>query len=127
MKLPVQPTRPAGENVVPLINVVFLLLIFFMLTSSFLVQQPFEVTPPRSGTAAEAPREAPRLALAPDGRLALDGEVLGRAAALTALQGQARVVLLADAAAPSGAVLELLAELRAAGVEDVLLRADPRR
>ncbi len=127
MKLPARASRPLGENVVPLINVVFLLLIFFMLTSSFLLQQPFELEPPRSAASQAAPEEASRLALALDGRLALDGEPLGREAALARLAGQERVILLADATAPSGAVLELLAALRAAGIGDVLLRADAPR
>lgn len=125
MRLRRRPQVPDGENVLPLINVVFLLLVFFMVAGALERADLFTVKPPEAATAAEGSAGAGLLLLAADGRLALDGQALDRAdlpAAVARLDG-APLTLKADAGAEALAVVALLEELRAAGVETVTLLA----
>jgi biopolymer transport protein ExbD len=116
----------ADDGVLPLINVVFLLLIFFMVAGRLSAVDPFRIDPARAGLEGPGPDGAPVLLIGADGRLALDGAEIERAALAAALDGAARVRVKADRAADSLALVALLAELRAAGVTDARLMIAPR-
>ncbi|HKK37133.1 MAG TPA: biopolymer transporter ExbD [Paracoccaceae bacterium] len=121
-------------SVLPLINVVFLLLVFFMVAGRLSGGDPFEVTPPESGTEGPAATAPMRVLLAADGRLALDGEAMGREALLTAVaarleaEPEAELRVKADGAAEGVALAALVADLAAAGVREArLVTTAPRR
>ena len=111
----------------PLIDVVFLLLLFFMLAATFGELNFLELELPRAAAAPETP--AARLDLAVDaaGGWHLDGSALpaeprARAARLRAALAAAPAVYVhAHALAPHGAVVQLVAEARAAGADSVRL------
>jgi len=118
--------REEPENILPLINVVFLLLIFFMLLANVSSYIPFPVTPP-DATAVEAARHEVMLAIAADGRIALDGAEID-AASVTArlrerLHGGAisAVWLNADRETDSDRVIDVMERMRKAGVAEVRL------
>lgn len=126
-----QRHRPApdGENVLPLINVVFLLLVFFMVAGALERADLFDVTPPEAAVEAEPEDRTAVLLMAADGRLALAGTPLERAALATAVtewreaHPEAVLTVKADAAAEALDVVALLEDLRAAGVPSVVLLA----
>lgn len=128
-----EPPRPRNEDerVLPLINVVFLLLIFFMLAGRLSASDPFQVEPPRSS--AESPTEAQEtvVLVAPDGRLALDGQVLDEPALSQAVAERLRsdpatqVRLKADGRADAAEVVRIMELLRDAGVERLKLLTVP--
>lgn len=122
------------ERILPLINVVFLLLIFFMLAGRLTDPAPFPVTPPASAAAGPlqaAPGKPQRatLLLAADGRLALDGVPLAKAALRSAMAERLAgnpdiaVHLKADSAAEATAVVAVMELLRDAGVARLQLLA----
>jgi biopolymer transport protein ExbD len=119
-------TGGVDDGVLPLINVVFLLLIFFMVAGRLAAGDPFRIEPLRAAAEGAPPEGEPLLLVAADGRLALDGEAVERAALPGRLAGAARLRVKADAAADSVAVARLLAELRAAGVGEARLMVEPR-
>jgi biopolymer transport protein ExbD len=128
-----EPPRPRNdeERVLPLINVVFLLLIFFMLAGRIAANDPFEVTPPRAASESGAQSRDMLVLISPDGRIALDGEVVTRsgleaavAARLTSNAG-ARVRLKADGGTEASGVVAIMETLRAAGVERLKLLTVP--
>jgi len=109
----------------PLIDVVFLLLTFFIFSVALMVRaDALDVTLP-SVSAGEAVERTDVVAVTvlADGSVRVQGDAVGageltaRAAAL-ANEGT-RVLVAADADAPSGALLRVLDALAGAGVEDV--------
>jgi biopolymer transport protein ExbD len=116
------PRRPArAEGVVPLINIVFLLLIFFMMSATIAPPEPLPVTPPAADAAEAVTPAGEVLHVGADGALAWgslrDDAVL---AALAAAPVQ-ELVVRADAGLDGAGFAALMARLRAAGVEAVVL------
>lgn len=114
------------ENILPLINVVFLLLIFFMLLASISTYVPFPVTPPAAKNAKNGKPDI-MVAVAADGRIALDGAEIETAALdenlrnrLTAAVRPA-VWLYTDRDADSDRVLDVMEHLRKAGATELRL------
>lgn len=107
----------------PLINVVFLLLIFFMLAGRLAAVDPFRTEPPRSASEGLTQAHETVVHVGADGRLALDGTIMGDEVALrdaVARRGMLRTVRLkADGQAPAVRVVAVMELLRDAGVENV--------
>ncbi len=129
MRLRSRKPAPDSENVLPLINIVFLLLIFFMVAGALERSDLFTVHPPATRAATEADASVGVLLLAADGRLALDGVAVTRedlASALDAFRAAHPDEVLrvkADAGGDAVVVVTLLDDLRAAGVQQVVLLA----
>ncbi len=133
MKLPPAPGRPLREPIGPLVDVVFLLLVFFLLAGTLEPVSPLRVEPPRAqpaDMAADGPRPW-ALALAADGRVALDGELVAddernRLLAERLPRQPGRPVrLMADAETPAGELLSLLVLLRQLDAGEVSLVTRP--
>ncbi len=116
-----------SENVLPLINIVFLLLIFFMVAGVMEQADLFTIEPPESRAGSEAHPGDGLLLMAPDGRLALDGQPIDRArlaAVLAAYREEnpgVELTLKADANGDAVEVIGLLEDLRKAGEKTVIL------
>ena len=122
--------RSLDAALLPLINVVLLLLVVFLIAGAIRPQSPLPVRPPLSAAAVGATASSiTEVALASDGRLALDGALADREEILAALRaaraaGRARRIrLIADAGAEARAALALAAALREAGASAVSLAA----
>lgn len=134
MRIPrTERARGEEEAIVPLINVVFLLLIFFMLVGTLAPPDRLPVDPPISATEEAADTEGLVIILDADGRLAVDDDVLpldpltDRVAERLADQPALSVRVKADAAAPSGALVDLLDRLQSLGLERVVLLTTQHR
>ncbi|WMT91277.1 biopolymer transporter ExbD [Pelagibacterium sp. H642] len=118
-----QPKRPTKrESTIPLINVVFLMLIFFLVAGT--------VAPPIEGdvnlsTTEEAPQSPPTAALYADaeGALTWNGAAISAEAfAQSHAPAEGEPVRLgADRDLPAEMLIDLLGELRALGLADVVL------
>lgn len=128
------PRRPRNddERILPLINVVFLLLIFFMLAGRLAASDPFTIGPPKSLDAGPVEIEDLLVQVGADGRLALNGEPMDRAALAAAVADRVRsgeagpgavgtVRLKADGAVAAADVVSLMDLLREAGVMSLQL------
>jgi biopolymer transport protein ExbD len=108
-------------SIAPLIDIVFLLLVFFMLTSTFLQPEAIDLTLPSTETSTPTDEHPIRIALARDGEVSLNGEIVDFSALrprLTALlegKPDTPVGLSADAAASVQQMLDVMDEVRAAG------------
>ncbi len=118
---PRQPS-PTREPVIPLINVAFLVLVFMMLGATIEPVEPLPVELPVSATDTP-PERAAVVTLDAQGRLALDGREVDRAALLAGLaeMGPSRVMLRVDGATMARGVVELAQEIQASGVAAVEL------
>ena len=119
--------RPAklkndDERIFPLINVVFLLLIFFMLVGRVETPDPFKIEPPESSSKTSVPESWIEIMAAVDGRLAIDGravpepEFIGAVRKILAVAGSSEVHFKADGQMPAARVIEIMDDLRKAGV-----------
>lgn len=114
------------DRILPLINIVFLLLIFFMLAGRLDAADPFEVTPPTSVSTAESGDEEVIVLIGPTGQLAVNGTEMSEADAMARLDSIAKsgttlVKLKADNGAPATRLVEIMSQLREAGIEKVRL------
>ena len=117
--------RNPEDNVLPLINVVFLLLIFFMLAGALIQEPPFSVTPPETRHTESDDPDQQYLAIAADGRLAYEGEILeenelGARLAARAQTGSPLQVR-ADNELEADRLTSLLAVLREADIAEIRL------
>lgn len=123
--------RTAPETIIALIDVVFFLLVFFMLIGRMDATAPFEVLPAQALTGSDMPAGGATLAIATDGRLALDGDATERDAALARLQQRLaedpalRIRINAHRDTRLQEVLPLVARIEALGARDVMLVVTP--
>ena len=118
----------ADINVVSLIDVMMLLMIIFMLTAP-MMQGGVDVALPRAAARPLTTRSGVTVTLARDGRLYLDEVPVAAERLAPTLAGRpdARrggVFLRADSGVAYGAVVRVLAGLRAAGLDNVGLVAN---
>lgn len=126
--------RPREElelNLIPLIDVIFMLLIFFMLTTTFVHDRTLNVTLPVSsqGSTHRAPVKDHVIEIAQDGRIAIDGKILGADEIMSVLKqiaaDQQPVVVWADANVVNQKVISVLDLARKAGITKVGLGTTP--
>lgn len=130
-----QATSPKRDDdrVLPLINVVFLLLIFFMLAGTFAVRDPFDLQPPRSVSEGGDDPDLMVVQVGKGGEIAIDGEVIAPVELEQILQEHSlatkppAVRIKAHGAATAPAVIDLIARLGDAGIEDLRLMTVARQ
>jgi len=129
LRRPRREGASSDDRILPLVNIVFLLLIFFMVAGQLTRADPFEIAPPRSASEGAAPAGPAVVLVGADGRLALDGEVMARAALLEALRGRlgadGRLRLKVDGRADAAGIVDLVAALEGAGARDIRLLTTP--
>ncbi|MCE2941305.1 MAG: ExbD/TolR family protein [Gemmatimonadota bacterium] len=120
----------AEINVVSLIDVMMLLMVIFMITAP-MMQGGVDVALPKAEARPLEPKGGLAVTVTKAGAIYVDDAQLTLAEfrasfkALAAGRGKDGVFLRADAGVPYGVVVQVLATIRAAGVEDVGLVAEP--
>jgi biopolymer transport protein ExbD len=121
--------RGVEINMSPLIDCVFLLLIFFIVTTVFVEETGVEVQKPRAASAQDLDKHSILIALTPAGDIFYGG----RPIALSSVRGLVRrqlreqevpVIILADADAQAGPLVELIDECKLAGAKQVSIAAN---
>ena len=120
--------RGVDINLSPLIDCVFLLLIFFVVTTVFVEEPGVGVDRPQAASARDLDRHSILIALTPDGRIVYGGrEVpLNSVRGLVAGLLKARpvpVIVVADQAARTGRLVDVIDECKLAGAERVSIAA----
>jgi biopolymer transport protein TolR len=123
-------TLNAEINVVSLIDVMMLLMVIFMITAPMMTGG-VDVSLPTADTKSLEPKSGLTVSVTKAGEIYVDDTRMTydefRAAfkALAEKKGEGGVYLRADAGAPYGFVVRVLAAMRASGVSDVGLVAEP--
>ena len=116
-------------NLTPLIDVVFILLIFFVVTSSFVKESGIEVTRPAARTAVVQERANIIVAITDSGDIWVAGQRVDIYTVRTQIEGlraenpEGAVVIQADAHSRTGLAIEVLDQIRLAGVTNVAFAA----
>ncbi len=128
MRLSRPPQEKARIEIIPMIDVIFFLLVFFMIsTLSMTVNRGLPVNLPSAATSQQGIRENVNLTVLPDGQMFLNKEPVAiqeigqRVKAAVAADPQLTVVINADGQVLHSRVVDILDELRAAGVSGLAI------
>ena len=119
----------AGIVLTPMLDVVFIMLIFFIVTSTFIKTTGIEVNTPTADSSEEQPKGNILIAVDPNGEIWIDRQQVDIRAVRAAVermrvdQPESSVVVQADQDARSGLVIQVMDQVRMAGVQDVALAA----
>ncbi len=122
---------PSAMNITPLIDMVFILLIFFAVNASFVKESGVEIERPNARTAEIQQQANIMIAVTANDEVWIDRQrvdprsVRGHVERLHAENPEGAVVILADDDSKTGLVIEVLDQIRLAGVENVAVAATP--
>ena len=123
------PATPLGVNLTPLIDVVFILLIFFIVTSSFVKEAGIDVNRPSAQTTVRKERGNIMIAITKEGNVWIDKRQVDRrsvranVARLHAENPEGTVVIVADKESRMGLTVEVMDQVRLAGVTNIAVAA----
>ncbi|MEM9839392.1 MAG: biopolymer transporter ExbD [Pseudomonadota bacterium] len=114
-------------NVTPLLDIVFIMLIFFIVTSTFIKEPGIDPLRPEASTQEKQRLVAVLVAVSEDNEIWIDGdkvelsEVKYRVEELRRESPKGNAVLQADAGARSELTLDVLQQIKDAGIADVVV------
>lgn len=128
MRVPRRVPEKARIEIIPMIDVIFFLLVFFMIsTLSMTINRGLPVNLPSAATAQKEMRENVNLTVLPDGKMFLNKQPITlqdmgqRVKAALASDPQLTVVINADGQVLHSKVVDILDELRLAGVSGLAI------
>ena len=122
-------TAAESVNLTPLIDMVFILLIFFLVTASFTKESGIDVDRPTAQTAVREEQGSMIIGVSKEGEIWIDNQeveikaVRAHVEHLHAQNPEGTVIILADRSAMTGTTVEVLDQVRLAGVTNVSIAA----
>ena len=122
-------SRNAEINMAPLIDMVFILLIFFLVTTSFVRESGVEVKRPIASTADAQEKTTLIVAVTEEGMIYIDEKLIDIRSVRSVMERfkvenpKGNVVITADRYSLFGVSIEVLDEVRAAGISNVVVAA----
>ena len=119
----------ADIDMTPMLDIVFIMLIFFIVTTSFVKETGIEVSRPSASTAERAERGNILIAIKPNGDVWIAKRkvevraVRANIERLHAENPEGTVVIVADREAQTGTLVEVMDQVRLAGVSNVSIAA----
>jgi biopolymer transport protein ExbD len=120
----------AGIDMTPMLDIVFIMLIFFIVTTSFIKESGIDVNRPTAQTAERKERGNIIVAIRSDGEVWIDKRMVDIRAVranverLHAENPQGGVVITADQQARTGILVQVMDQVRLAGIEDVSIASE---
>ena len=122
--------RGVEVNMSPLIDCVFLLLIFFIVTTVFVEETGVDIQKPQAASAGDLDKHCIMIALTADGRVVFGGREIGLGGVRGVVARQLRerknapVIILADGAAQTSPLVDIIDECKLAGAQQVSIAAN---
>lgn len=126
--------RPAEEDteldMTPMLDIVFIMLIFFIVTTSFVKESGVTVNTPQASTAANQENANIYIAITATGEVWIDRRpvdprsVRAIVARLHADNPEGSVIIQSDADAATGTLVDVMDQVRLAGVESIAIAAE---
>ncbi len=113
----------------PMLDIVFIMLIFFIVTTSFVKETGIDVSRPNANTAEKKERGNILIAIRPNGDIWMDKRKVELAAVranterLHAENPEGSVVIIADQESQTGVLVQVMDQVRSAGVYNVSIAA----
>jgi biopolymer transport protein ExbD len=118
-------------DMTPMLDIVFIMLIFFIVTTSFVKESGVTVSRPSAETAAEDKKGNIMVALKPNGEIWIDKRsvdvrsVRANVEKLRAESPESGVVIQADTESKTGLLVQVMDQIRLAGISNISIAADP--
>ena len=132
MRIPRKASEKARIEIIPMIDVIFFLLVFFMVsTLSMTINRGLPVNLPAAATSQKEVRENVNLTVLQDGKMFLNKQPITlqdmgqRVKTALASDPQLTVVINADGQVLHSTVVDILDELRLAGVSGLAIAVKP--
>ncbi|MEQ8934552.1 MAG: biopolymer transporter ExbD [Amphiplicatus sp.] len=126
--------KPEAEgedvNVTPLLDIVFIMLIFFIVTSTFVKEPGVDIERPEALTASDRKLASILVAIAPDNTIWVNKEEIKLEEVRNAVEQLRRenpkgtAVVQADKASESRYLVDVLNQIKAAGISDVAVSTE---
>ncbi len=122
-------TEEADIDMTPMLDIVFIMLIFFIVTTSFVKETGIDVSRPNASTAERKERGNILIAIKPNGDVWIAKRkielraVRANVERLHAENPEGTVVIVADKEAQTGTLVEVMDQVRLAGVYSVSIAA----
>ncbi len=120
-------SEAAEVNLTPMLDVVFIMLIFFIVTTSFVKESGVEIERPEASAASPRPDAQVMVAITPQGAVWVDGKPVDAhrvgAAVADLVSDEGSVVVQADRNSTTGRLVEVMDQIREAGVDKVAVAA----
>ncbi len=118
-------------DMTPMLDIVFIMLIFFIVTTSFVKESGVSVSRPSASTASEDKKGNIMVAIKPNGEIWIDKRsidvrsVRANIEKLRAETPESGVVIQADTDSRTGLLVQVMDQIRLAGVSNISIAADP--
>jgi len=118
-------------DMTPMLDIVFIMLIFFIVTTSFVKESGVTVSRPSAETAAEDKKGNIMVAIKPNGEIWVDKRVIdirsvrANIEKLRAEAPESAVVIQADTDSRTGILVQVMDQVRLAGITNISIAADP--
>jgi len=125
-----KPEEEGEINITPMLDIVFIMLIFFIVTTSFVKEPGIDPIRPFAVTAATKERGNIMIAVSHEDHIWMNKNRVELAGvrqlveAARAENPESSVIIVADESASTGLVIDLMDQVRAAGVTSVALAAE---
>ena len=125
-----QEMDEASVDITPMLDVVFIMLIFFIVTTSFVKEAGIEINRPSAATSESQDSASIFVAISERGEIWIDNRrvdvssVRANVERLRAESPEGTVVIQADKFSQTGILVEVVDQVRAAGVENVFVASE---
>ncbi len=125
-----KPEEEGEINITPMLDIVFIMLIFFIVTTSFVKEPGINPARPFAQTAATKERGNIMIAVSRDDQIWMNKnrvELTGVRQLVEAARSEnpeSSVIIVADQSASTGMVIDLMDQVRVAGVTSIALAAE---
>ena len=119
----------ANIDMTPMLDIVFIMLIFFIVTTSFVKEAGIDVSRPSAKTAEQKSQGNVLIAIRSNGEIWIDKRqvdirsVRASVERLRAANPEGSVVIIADKASETGRFVEVMDQVKLAGVENISIAA----
>ncbi len=120
----------AEINITPMLDVVFIMLIFFIVTTSFVKETGVDISRPSSSQAKQVKKGNILVAIKEDGIIWINKQevdlraVRSRVEKMHAENPEASAVIIADRGSRTGDLVEVMDQIKSAGVESISIAAE---
>ena len=128
----VRQEEDADIDITPMLDIVFIMLIFFIVTATFVKESGIDVTRPDAETAVKQNRVAILIAIRDNNEIWINrrqvdlASVRANVEKLHAENPQGGAVILADREAETGVLVEIMDQVRLAGVGAISIAAEEK-
>ncbi len=127
-----QAPEEAELDMTPMLDIVFIMLIFFIVTTSFVKESGVTVSTPQAQTAAQQENANIFIAITADGEVWIDRRPVDPRAVRTVVarlhadNPEGSVIIQSDEEAATRTLVEVMDQVRLAGIESIAIAADQR-